>query len=157
MPRPIFLYGLAIAVALFFGAMLERHVLSRTDAETQLRPLIHTERTLDIRYVHDTVVLHDDIKRYNNARDQVLAHPTDPLVVQTYVHLADTVVAACTEVIQTCEERLKNKDKIISLLEKTQPTFWDRFGVTTGPAVVVQPNGRVGWGWQVGFAIKVWP
>ena len=104
-----------------------------TDTVTAYRTRIRYDRT----QIHDTVVRHDS--------------------VFVYKPLADTAINACTAALHDCEHLRVVNDSLLVQVKKQRRTFWNRIGVSVGPALVAKSDGTVTWGIGATVGVRVWP
>lgn len=105
--------------------------------ESAIATLMREARHVDSIYVTDTIRLTKWKTAYDTTRDTLLKHLTDTLRVVEYIHIADSTIAACSQVVLTCQVKVEQRDSIIQQqasqlkILRTPPR---RFGLIPAPS-----------------------
>ena len=138
---PWWAYVLA-ALAVFAGGALALH---DHDAHVRLEALYQQTldtlghrldsleaegKAVDLRVVHDTIVLAKWETSYKTIHDTVLRNVHDTIAVIQFVHTADSTLKACTDLVSDCQARTKILTEQVAavsaerdIYRKQAPTF----------------------------------
>jgi len=97
-------------------------------SDSTIKVLEARKKVVDTLYRRDTVRLRIATTRWDTVKMGVdtITVPVPVEVVKTIVATADTALRACSVVVQTCEQRVAQRDSIILVLKSQRPLLLDQ-------------------------------
>jgi hypothetical protein len=139
MSVPAWLIGLLLAVAVIGGAVAMKQYDETAEAREHLQLLAHHVVTTDTIFRTDSLYFTRKLKVAAGLHDTTILHLTDTVLVKTYIAMQDTVIKACTRVVNDCAARVATRDSIIAVYRSLKPS---RIGLGLAAGCGVALNGQ---------------
>jgi hypothetical protein len=131
------LHGAALVAVVGAGMLAYGwHQRKIGERDAKIAALIHTQKQADSVYRVKISEWANEAIRYKNLRRTVRI--TDTVWVKQFIVAADSTIAACGNLVESCKHRVAVRDSIIEVLKKQKPR---RFGCVVGGAVTPKGAG----------------